>query len=393
MTICFFTNQHVSEFRGGVERVTSILAKGFKSKGNNVFMLSSLAPIDCDQLSENQFVLPNKTIDSEENLDFLSSFVTKYKVDIIINQSEIKAILELIKTSVPQTPVISVIHTDPAAAIKSVQDGWDYWKIQHGIIKFSLLSPYLFLRRLYQTYTRKKYTESKHLYYYNHSNATVLLSEKFFDSFKKLTEIKDTSKLYAISNPQTIIRTQNAEVKKEHIVLFVGRLVFQKRLDRLFRIWNRIKDKKDWKLIIVGDGPDRGFYETLCRKWDVDKVEFVGQCDPASYYQKAKLLCMTSSLEGSPCVIKEAMQQNVIPIAYTSFESIEDIISNGKDGFAIRPFSVSGYSKTLERLMNDTSYREQILENIKQKNIRDKDSIDKIIGQWEKLFKELTEKE
>ena len=393
MTICFFTNQHVSEFRGGVERVTSILAKGFKSKGNNVFMLSSLAPIDCDQLSENQFVLPNKTIDSEENLDFLSSFVANYKIDIIINQSEVKAILELIKSAVPKTPVISVVHTDPAAAIKAVQDNWDYWKIQYGIIKFSLLSPFLFLRRVYQTYTRKKYTESKLLYYYNQSNATVLLSEKFFDSFKKLTEIKDTSKLYAISNPQTIIRTQNAEVNKEHIVLFVGRLVFQKRLDRLFRIWNRIKDKKDWKLIIVGDGPDRGFYETLCRKWDVDKVEFVGQCDPASYYQKAKLLCMTSSLEGSPCVIKEAMQQNVIPIAYTSFESIEDIISNGKDGFAIRPFSVSGYSKTLERLMNDTSYREQILENIKQKNIRDKDSIDKIIGQWEKLFKELTEKE
>ena len=392
MTICFFTNQHVSEFRGGIERVTSILAKEFKAKGHNVFMLSSLVPIDYDKLLKNQFILPNNTINSEENQDFLSSFITRYKIDIIINQSEVKAILELIKTSVPQTPVISVIHTDPAAAIKAVQDGWDYWKMQYGIIKFSLIFPYLFLRRAYQVYTRRKYTKSKHIYYHNQSNVTVLLSNKFFDSFKTLTGIESTSKLYAISNPQTTTTVQDIEVEKEDIVLFVGRLVFQKRLDRLFRIWNRIKDKKDWKLIIVGDGPDRVFYETLCKKWDVDKVEFVGQCDPASYYQKAKLLCMTSSHEGFGLTIIEAMQYNVIPIAYKSYESIEDIISNGINGFTIKPFSASDYSKTLKRLMNDASYREQILENIKQKNIREKDSIDKIIDQWGKLFKELTEK-
>lgn len=389
MTICFFTNQHVSEFRGGVERVTTMLAKGFKAKGDNVYMLSSLPPIDCDQLAENQFLLPNNIINSKENKNFLSSFIAKCKVDIIINQSEVKAILELIKDSTPQIPVISVIHTDPAAAIKAVQDNWDYWKIQYGSLKFSLLSPILFLRKTYQGYTRKKYTKNKHLFYYNQSNATVLLSEKFFDSFKSLAGIKDTSKLYAISNPQTTTKVQDIEVEKENIVLFVGRLVFQKRLDRLFRIWNRIKDKKDWKLIIVGDGPDRVFYETLCQKWDVDKVEFVGQCDPTSYYQKAKLLCMTSSLEGSPCVIKEAMQYNVIPIAYKSYESIEDIISNGINGFTIKPFSVSDYSKTLKRLMNDTSYRESIFANIRERNIRNIHSIDGIVEQWRELFKSI----
>ena len=183
MNICFITNQHVSNFRGGVERVTSVLAKVLKENGYNIFMLSSLAPIECDQLLENQVILPNKTINSKENRHFLSSFLTKHKIDIIINQSEVKAILELIKTAVPNTPVISVLHTDPAAVIKAIQDNWDYWKIQYGAIKFSLLSPYLFLRRLYQTKNRRKYTKSKLLYYYKQSNATVLLSQKFIYSF------------------------------------------------------------------------------------------------------------------------------------------------------------------------------------------------------------------
>ncbi len=387
MNICFITSQHVSKFRGGVEMVTSILKECFQTKGYNVVMLSSLPPIDCDLLLENQFVLPNDTINSKENQFFLTSFIAKHKIDIIINQSEVKTILELIKVSVPKVPVISVIHTDPKAAIKAVQDNWDYWKIQYGTIKFPLLLPYLFLRRLYQIYTRKKYTKSKYQYFYNQSNAIVLLSEKFFDSLKYLAGIKDTSKLYAISNPQTITRTQNIENKKENIVLFVGRLVYQKRLDRLFRIWKRIKDKKDWRLIIVGDGPDRDLYELLCKKWDVKNIEFVGHCNPSPYYHKAQILCMTSSFEGSPCVIQEAMQYNIIPIAYNSYESIEDIILDGINGFTIRPFSISDYSKTLKRMMIDTSYSEQILENIRQKNILNQHSIDKIMEQWSNLFK------
>lgn len=390
MNICFITNQHVSKFRGGIERVTYILAAEFKANGYNVIMLSSLPPIDCDQLLENQFILPNGIVNSKENQNFLATLVVNHKIDIIINQSEVKANLELIKASTPNIPVISVIHTDPTAAIKAILDNWDYWKIQYGTLKFSLLSPYFYIRKLYQIYTRKKYIKAKHLYYYNQSNAVVLLSKKFIKSFINLTKIKDISKLHAISNPQTIKRIQNIETKKENIVLFVGRLVYQKRLDRLFKIWNRIKDKNDWRLIIVGDGPDRDLYESLCKKWHIEKVEFVGQCDPTHYYKKAKVLCMTSSFEGSPCVIQEAIQHNVIPIAYRSYESIEDIIHNGIDGFTIKPFSASDYSNTLKLLISDNGYRESIINNIKQKRLNNKYSIDKIIGQWEELFKKLT---
>lgn len=389
MNICFITSQHVSELRGGVERVTSILATEFNAKGYNVFMISSLPPIDGDQLLENQFVLPNDTTNSKENQCFLATFVVNHKIDIIINQSEVKANLELIKASTPNIPVISVIHTDPTAAIKAILDNWDYWKIQYGTLKFSLLSPYFYIRKLYQTYTRKKYIKAKHLYYYNQSNAVVLLSEKFINSFINLTEIKDISKLYAISNPQSITRIQNIETKKENIVLFVGRLVYQKRLDRLFRIWKKIKDKKDWKLIIVGDGPDRDLYESLCKKWHIEKVEFVGQCDPTPFYQKAKILCMTSSHEGYGLVITEALQYSVIPIVFESFESITDTIINNKSGFLIKPFNLKKYSVTLEKLISDTEYQESIRRSIHSNNIKRALDSGIIVKKWEHLFHKL----
>ena len=389
MNICFFTSQHVSKLRGGVERVTSILAEIFKSKEYNVVLLSSSKPIDGDLLTKNQFILPNETINSNENRVFLKSFTEKYRIDIIINQSEVKAILELIKSSTPVTPVISVIHTDPAATIKAIQDNWDLWKIKYGTVKFMLLSPYLYLRRQYQVYTRKKYIETKHLYYYNQSNAVVLLSEKFFDSFKNLSGITDTNKLFSISNPSTVNIQQDTVTEKENIVLFVGRLVFQKRLDRLFKIWNRIKDKKDWKLIIIGDGPDRHMYEELCKKWKVDNIEFVGHCDPTPYYKRAKVLCMTSSYEGYGMVITEGLQYSVIPIVFNSYESATDIIENNYNGFLIEPFNLKKFSKTLDTLISDAEQQKSIRSSInkmtQKRDLHSKTTFEK----WEDLFKEL----
>lgn len=385
MNLCFVTNQYVSKFSGGIESVTLILSSMFAQKGYNTFLLSARRPMNSSLKLRNQFVLPNSTIDCKENRQYISSFIKKHHIDIFINQSEVKAILELIKSCSSTTPVISVIHTDPKAAIKAVQDNWDFWKLQYGPIKFILLSPYLYLRRLYQMYTRKKYTKEKHQYYHYQSDAVVLLSEKFFKSFKKISGITKTSKLFAISNPSTVNTQQANLTEKENIVLFVGRLVFQKRLDRLFRIWKRIKDTKDWKLIILGDGPDKVFYETLCKKWNVKNIEFAGQCDPHPFYHKAKILCMTSSFEGSPCVLQEAIQNGIVPIVFNSFESATDIIDNKRNGFLIKPFSIKEYSRTLEQLISKYNY-----EICSDNNILEPAEEDKIYLQWESLFKCVT---
>ena len=390
MNICFFTNQHVSKLRGGIERATHELANILKQNGHHIFLLSVHNPLEDDFIKENQYILHEKVqIYSSKNQEFLSLFAKNNNIEVIINQSEVIDILRLIKKSIPSTPVVSVIHTDPAAAIKSVQDNWDYWKLQYGPTKFLLLSPLLFLRKLYQIYTRKKYTKAKHLYYYSQSSAVVLLSDKFFESFKNLSGITDASKLFAISNPDIVSTQQNVATEKENIVLFVGRLVFQKRLDRLFKIWNRIKDKKDWKLIIVGDGPDRSLYEKLCKDWNTENVEFTGHCDPIQLYQKAKILCITSSHEGYGLTITEGLQHDIIPIVFNSYESVTDIIENNYNGFLIEPFSLEKYSVTLEKLISDTEYQESIRRSIHSNNIKRALDSGIIVKKWEHLFHKL----
>ena len=386
MNICIFTYVYISKHRGGVERVTETLVAELTKRDHRVYIISVCKPIEDNISEENRFTLPSNELNSTENETFIKEFLEKNKIDIILNQTEVKSLFNLITKTRNNIPLISCIHTDPLAILKATDDNWDEWKIKEGI-KFWVKFPYFASRKIFQYYSRKKYISTKHREYYEKSDAVVLLSERFKESFIKISGIKDAKKLYFISNPNSYDITECTIIKKENIVLFVGRLVFQKRLDRLLRIWNKIKNREGWKLVIVGDGPERYFYENLCIKWNIDTVEFVGQCDPTPYYQKARILCVTSSHEGFGLTITEAMQHNVIPIAYNSYESLEDIISDGIDGFTIRPFSISDYSRTLKRLMNDTSYRESILANIRQKNILNQYSIDKIIEQWGRLFK------
>lgn len=393
MNICIFTKQHIASGRGGLENVTLELSNHLSSIGYNIFMLSAHKPIYNDQLLSQQFFLPHKEVNTLRNEQYITSFLYKHNIDIIINESYEICILNILVTAnKKKVPIISVLHTDPVAAIKSVQDNWDFWKVKHGSVKFTFLYPYLYLRRLYQIYTRKKYTRLKHIYYYDKSDAVVLLSEQFFKSFQRISGVTDTKKLYAISNPNTIKVEKSNLAEKENIILFIGRLVFQKRLDRLLKIWNRIKDREGWKLIIVGDGPDRELYEVLCRKWNSNNIEFVGHCNPEPYYLKAKILCMTSSYEGSPLVITEALQNEVIPIAYNSYEAASDIIENKFNGYLIKPFSEEDYSKTLSALITDNELRNRIRNNIRSSNSGNKFSKSNIIDKWKCLLTEVCQK-
>ena len=393
MNICIFNYAHISKLRGGVERVTTTLATELASRGHNIYQISAANPIGTDSIEKNQFVLPDSDINSTTNATYVRSIFKEKKIDIILNQTDVKSIFDLIIETHKQIPIVSCIHTDPKALIKATRDNWDEWRIKKGI-EFWSKYPYFLLRIIYQYYKRKEYASNKHREYYKKCDAIVLLSERFKESFRILTGITDTSKLYAINNPNPYNVTNNMEFTKEKTILFVGRLEFQKRVDRLLRIWEKVqKDFPDWKLKIIGNGTDKSFLEDYSKKLDLYNVEFSGALDPEDDYKRATILCMTSSLEGSPCVIQEALLYNVIPIAFKSFESVEDVIDNNINGFTIEPFSIKAYTTVLKELMSNFEYRNAIHENIKNSTLRKTFDIKVIADKWEILFNKLVQQD
>ena len=190
---------------------------------------------------------------------------------------------------------------------------------------------------------------------YEISDRYILLSDSFKSIFCKLNNV-DGNKLLAIPNPCPFSEDkENGTCKKENIVLVVARMAEQqKRILETLKIWNMVySNHLDWKLIIVGDGPDLSQYKTIANKMNVSNVLFVGSTStPQDYYRMAKIFMMTSIWEGLPMTLIEAQHFGCVPIVYDSFASVHDIINNGKDGFIIPLHDRENYKNQLEKMMS-----------------------------------------
>lgn len=389
MNICFFSDVHVSRLRGGVEKVTLLLSEAFCEQGHNVTQISISQPIGNDTLSKNQYVLPDSTPYSQNNIDYLRTFFRENKIDIIINQSETLSTYYLLKETKRGAVLITCIHNDPATLIKEVNDKWELWKIKNGIYKHILLYPYILIRKKIQLYFRQKHLKEKYKKHYEGSDSIVLLSKHYIKVFKTITQIDNTDKISVISNPVSQGTHPSDIKKKNNIILFVGRLVFQKRLDRLLKIWKAVKAKEGWKLLIIGDGPDKSLFQEINCKLKNENVEFLGLQDPRPFYERAKILCLVSSYEGSPCVIQEALYHNVIPLTYNSYEAASDYVNNKINGFLIKPFSINKYAETISTLIHNKNLITELQNNIKAEIRCEKIVNEAIIREWEKLFYKL----
>lgn len=393
MNICFLSSIHISKLRGGVERVTNTLSQAFQNRKHSVIMISSIGPVDNDTLLENQYVLPDATTNSQKNIDFVRNLLKAHSIDIIINQSETQASQELLKYFYGEWLIITCIHTDPLAPIKSIEDSWDLWKMREGLLKFILKYPYYIARYQYQQYTRKKYLKEKYKKIYNRNNAIVLLSEGFKKSFCKISGIENNEKLYAIGNPNSFDKSEiTGFEQKENIILFVARLIYSpKRCDRILRIWKDVESKvNDWNLILLGDGPDRDMFHRLKEELKLQRVTFTGMVDPRPYYKKATISCITSTHEGFSLAASESLQYNTIPIAFGSYEAIYDIIEDSKTGFIIKPFDTKAFSRTILELIKDPLLLKKIQKNIAKRE--NKFNVDIIVKQWETLFAKVQSK-
>lgn len=110
----------------------------------------------------------------------------------------------------------------------------------------------------------------------------------------------------------------------------------------MIETWEFIEEHNpNWKLTIVGDGPERSNLEQISNNIGLKRVSFVGFQNPNEYYKRAAVLMLTSEYEGFPLVIAECMSFGVVPIVYGSYSAVYDIIENGKNGAIVEPKMVS----------------------------------------------------
>ena len=390
MNIAFFYENEISPYKGGTESVTYILSHHFKEKGLKViYIIKNKVNIPDKDNSTKTFYIPNvEQYDSIENFKFINEIVNNEKIDIIINQCAYTNCVKLFRNDKINAKIITCLHFQPSVGLSYFNKMFD--------LKLDLKKPskfvYNLLRRIKLPYNKQKIWNIKKKQYKfiaEHSDAFVLLSEKFKDNILKFIPKNLYHKIYYITNPikkRTIINRE-----KENSILFVGRLEYSsKRVDLAIKIWSIIEKKhKDWSFNIIGDGEERSKLEDLVKKLHLERVFFHGQCNPEKFYNKSKILILTSIHEGLGLVLLEALQYKVVPFAFDTYESIHDIINNKQNGIIIEPFNLKKYAKELENIIMN----EDLLKRLSQNNdiTLKKFDIDYIYTKWINLFKKLTE--
>lgn len=216
---------------------------------------------------------------------------------------------------------------------------------------------------------------------YRFSDAYVLLSPSYVPIFKKFAWVYSSKKLFSIANPVVIERQDG--VAKENAILYVGRLTeTEKRVDRVIDIWKELSERiPDWRLDIVGDGPDRARLEERAK--GLARITFHGFQKPNRFYAQSKLLLLTSDFEGFALVLVECMAMGCVPIVYASYPAAKDIVRGGGK-LLTPPFRASEFADAIVELAQG----EQKLNEMSKRalTISDDFGLDPIMKKWDEVL-------
>ncbi|HLW81837.1 MAG TPA: N-acetyl-alpha-D-glucosaminyl L-malate synthase BshA [Candidatus Acidoferrales bacterium] len=119
-----------------------------------------------------------------------------------------------------------------------------------------------------------------------------------------------------------------------------------KRVTDVVEIFALVRQKMPAKLLLIGDGPDRGVAEFLVRKKKLrNDVFFLGKQDRIyEILGLGDLFLLPSQLESFGLAALEAMACEV-PVIATNVGGVPEVVNHGVDGYLVEPGDVAAAAK------------------------------------------------
>ena len=196
----------------------------------------------------------------------------------------------------------------------------------------------------YSSLDPKKWRKRQHKIsrYYPRCDGVICVSQGAADDLAKLSDIpKD--RLHIIYNPMVTDKLQSLkQAPTDHpwfnndipIILGVGRLEAAKNFPLLIEAFEQVRQRRSIRLAIIGDGSQ---HEALSRRIQqspyVQDITLLGHQDnPFRFMARANVFVLSSSFEGLPGVLIEALACGTPVVATDCPSGPSEILEEGKWG-------------------------------------------------------------
>lgn len=191
--------------------------------------------------------------------------------------------------------------------------------------------------------------------------------EEGFDP-KKLITYYQSREMVNSTMKRDILRKEFGLKEKDFVIGTIGRLAYMKgNRTVVLAVKSLIKSRKDIKLLIVGDGPDRKELEKLSKELGIqDNIIFTGfRTDIENMYAVFDIVAFPTYYEALGYIPFEAMYyEKPIVASYTG--GIPEIVIDGYNGLLVPPATEEEWFKAFKRVIENKELYEKLRVNGKK---------------------------
>ena len=129
-------------------------------------------------------------------------------------------------------------------------------------------------------------------------------------------------------------------------ILFVGQLVERKGIIQILETYKELVKNYSGSLglILLGDGPMRGYVEDFKEKHELDNIfieGFLNNDELGKYYGFCDLFMLLSLRDPNPLVIFEALAAGIPIVCSNRAGNAVDFIIDGRNGYIVDPYDIN----------------------------------------------------